>query len=154
MARRLVGDRKIVLALHERREAGKLLALSRQSAGIVAGGATDVIGSRFDPAFADRNRTNEIHREASQMRKSVVAPRAFDRSRDQRGWRPCVLMFRMPRAARERARLKEIVAKRDISCVQSQTLAHPFAPRVHLGLRCGEAGRKTVAAAKADPRSA
>ena len=78
MARRSVGDRQIVLALHERGETRDLFVASDEPAGIVAGVAAEVILGRFDPAVADRRRAHEVHREPPKMRQAFGGG-AFDR---------------------------------------------------------------------------
>ena len=73
MARSSFGDRQIVLALHERREARDLLAFRRQPAGIVAGVAADVVRRNLDATFADRRGPQQIDGEPTEMREAVVA---------------------------------------------------------------------------------
>src|SRR5277367_2057755 len=53
MARSILWNGRILLALHERRETRGILALGRQATRIVAGVAADAVGRDLDAAFAD-----------------------------------------------------------------------------------------------------
>ena len=139
----VVRNWQVLLPLHQRGEAGDVLALRDQPAGIVACSAAEVVRHRFDPALADRDRPKEIDRQSPEKGKALFSRGAFDRPANQRRGRTGVLVIRAPRAAGEGARLKNAFADFDVSCVQGR--ASPASCRVCgvRGLRHGGAQRKT-----------
>ena len=110
MARRPVRNWQVVFALRERGEAGDVLVVGDQLAGIMASVAAEVVLRHFDPAFADRRGAQQIDREPPEVCEAFVRRSAFDRLADQRRGRAGVLVVGMPGAAGEAARAKDPLA--------------------------------------------
>jgi hypothetical protein len=70
VAGRISRNGQVVLPLHQRGEAGDVLALRNQAAGEVAGVAAKRVFANLDSAFADRRGPQQIDRESAEVRKA------------------------------------------------------------------------------------
>jgi hypothetical protein len=117
MPGRVFGDRQILFALHQRGEAGDVLALGDQAAGEVAGVAAQIILGDLDSALADRRGPKQIDREPAEMREARFGCGVLDRAADQRRGRSGVLMVGMPGPAGQRTCEEMTLSQFDIGGV-------------------------------------
>jgi len=99
MSRKTGGNVQPGFALRDRGEASHLLAAGIEPRGKMRDVAPGVLGLNLDRKLGDRDRAQQVGRQARDVREFDRRRGALDTSRDQRNRRAAMLVVRMPRAA-------------------------------------------------------
>lgn len=114
MARERVGQLDLAFPLDKRRESPHVFVAGHEVRREMPGVATDIVGHDFDDEIADRHGTKKIGGQARQVGKAMNLRRLLQGTADQRdGWSR-VLVFGVPGAAGQRARVITARIKRGI----------------------------------------